>query len=349
MNLWKQLGRVPRKRERKSFLKHVGFDGKRFSNPYGLKLRISKSAILRGGAKLLFKHPPKAPLRISTVKTDLQALHPSAGVIVVWLGHSSLFLKTSRTTLMVDPVLSPSASPFPGGVPAFPGTVLYSPEEIPDLDLLVITHDHYDHLDAETVCALAPRVRRFVVPLGVGAHLRYWGIPPGKIIELGWGDCLEENGVRLVATPAVHMAGRHILTGRTLWVSYVLSLEGRQLFIGGDGGYSRHFKEIGLQYGPFDLAFIENGQYNSGWPLNHLFPEQTYQAAKDLRAQMLFPVHWGKFCLSTHAWNAPLQRLLALANEIPVTVPRIGEPYKIGSEPMTEPWWMEAETHPKAN
>lgn len=341
MNLWRQLGKVPGRTERIGFRRCPHFDGIRFQNPYGGRLPFSKKAVLRWGLSLLFRRVPVSTLHLPVVKTNLRKLCSFDGVVVIWLGHSSLFLQSLRKRLMVDPVLRPSASPFPGGVPAFPGTTLYEPAEIPDLDVLVITHDHYDHLDADTVCALAPRVGRFVVPLGVGAHLRYWGIPHEKIVELAWGETADLDGLKLTATPAVHMSGRSPLTRRTLWNSYVLSLEGKKLFLGGDGGYDKHFAEIGKTYGPFDLAFIENGQYSKKWPRNHLFPEQTRQVALDLQAKMLLPIHWGKFCLSDHAWNRPLQHLLEIADGFPITVPRIGEPYVVGSPPKTKPWWLE--------
>lgn len=342
MNFWKAMGKVPSRRERHAFQGLDYFDGRHFDNLHSRPVRISKKAILRTGRKLLFRRVATSPVRVPVVKTDLKAL-TSEGVAVVWLGHSSIFLKTIQRTILVDPVLSDYAAPFPGAVPAFPGTNLYTQEDFPKIDILLVTHDHYDHLDASTVVALKDKVCKVVVPLGIGSHLRYWGYPDEKIVELGWYDSYRGmEGMLITATPALHMSGRSPLLKRTLWASYVVTVAASNLYFGGDSGYGEHFQDIGQRFGPFDLAFLENGQYNANWPQNHSFPEQTLQAVQDLKAKMLFPVHWGRFCLSDHAWNQPIQRLMRLKEGIKVTVPKIGEPYEVGSEPKLQEWWRDA-------
>ncbi|GHS91260.1 hypothetical protein AGMMS49949_01340 [Alphaproteobacteria bacterium] len=263
---------------------------------------------------------------------------------------------------MVDPIFSATASPFLKAIPAFEGANIYAAEDFPAIDCLLITHDHYDHLDYKTVVALRPKVRQVVVPLGVGSHFRYWGYDPQHIRELNWYESFSLKNATITATPALHMSGRTLFLGRTLWASYLVHMGKYRLFFGGDGGYGEHFREIGEGRrgrawtnkgnsqeaifegegpGPIDLAFLENGQYNENWPKNHMFPEQTVQAAKDLKAKVFLPIHWGKFCLSEHFWNEPIQKLLTLADAAAqrVTVPKVGEVCRMDEADKRDPWW----------
>lgn len=351
LRLWTVLGKNPSAKERQAFRVLPYFKGRRFRSVAG-PLQLNYRAILGVAFKAFIKIPKlnkkiQTSLRIPSVKTDLKQL-PKEGVSVVWLGHSSLFIQAAGLNILVDPVLSPFASPFPGAVRAFEGTQIYHAEDFPPIDVLMITHDHYDHLDYATVLALRSRVRRAIVPLGVGGHLRYWGYASSQVTELGLFEAISlinlsgEPIATLTATPARHLSGRSLIMGRTLWTSYVLEVGGRKLFLGGDGGYGSHFEKIGEQMGPFDLAFLENGQYSTHWPHNHMFPEQVLQARANLRATMIFPIHWGKFCLSSHSWNAPIQRLLQLADQshVPVTVPRMGDAYVVGTAAHREAWWL---------
>mgnify|MGYP002653050535 CR=1 FL=1 len=213
---------------------------------------------------------------------------------------------------------------------------------LPAIDLLVLTHDHYDHLDYTTIKALAPRVRRFCTALGVGAHLERWGIPAEKITEFDWWETQPvAEATTLTAVPARHFSGRSLQRGKTLWTAFVLKLHGYSLFLGGDSGYDDQFKKIGDQYGPFDLAILECGQYGRDWPNIHMFPEETAQAAQDLRAATLLPVHWGKFVLANHPWNEPIERLVKRATEqqLPLATPRIGEPVRLGATYPQTVWW----------
>ena len=304
-----------------------------FDNPEPTDLRLQGASMATVMWEFFFRKPrlsvPPAPL--PAAKTDLSTVQDG----LVWFGHSSYFVQTGGMRLGVDLVLSGHASPFSFMTKAFQATYTYTVSDIPDLDILVITHDHYDHLDYETVVALAPRVKTIVTTLGVGAHLQYWGIPGSKIVELGWGG----HWGPLTATPARHFSGRTTRRNHTLWASFVLTLGGRRLFLGGDSGYGAHFASIGLEYGPFDLALLECGQYGVHWPYIHMFPEQTYQAALDLRAKALMPVHWGKFSLSLHEWDEPIRRLSAVANGVPLVTPRIGEMVPLGGPYPGKAWW----------
>jgi L-ascorbate metabolism protein UlaG (beta-lactamase superfamily) len=291
-------------------------------------------------------------VRVPSIKTELRAL-PDEGVWVVWFGHSSYLLKVEGLTILVDPVFSGNAAPVSFFAKAFPGTEVYGVEEMPEVDVLLLTHDHYDHLDYATVKRLAPGVRWVCTSLGVGAHLESWGVAAEKIVELDWWEswCFAAEEVRgidagvgaltLTAAPARHFSGRGFKRGGTLWSSFVLKGRGHSLHLGGDSGYERHFREIGERYGPFELAILECGQYGKNWPYIHMMPEQTVQAALELRAAALMPVHWGKFTLALHPWNEPVRRLMAAAAEkgLRVATPLIGEVVKVGGPYPDVGWW----------
>jgi L-ascorbate metabolism protein UlaG (beta-lactamase superfamily) len=276
------------------------------------------------------------------LKTNLKTLAAPAPT-VVWFGHSSLLIKTGQGNILIDPVFSNHAGPVPGLVRAFKGTTNYDAEDMPPIDLLIISHDHYDHLDFRTLKKLRSQIKMAVVPLGVGADLIYWGFDPKKIIELNWNQSTTSpGGLKITATPAQHRSNRtYNSQNKTLWSSYVIQAGSYRLFYGGDGGYGPHFKQIGQQYGPFDLALLECGQYSPNWPWTHLVLGQSAQAAVDLQARLLQPIHWAKFEESDHPWNEPIKTLLPAAEKLgmPLNVPRIGEPYTLGTPPKQKIWW----------
>jgi L-ascorbate metabolism protein UlaG (beta-lactamase superfamily) len=281
---------------------------------------------------------PSKPLPV--VLTDLLANYPKPTVI--WFGHSSFLLKTATANILVDPNFNSYAGPLKGMVPAFEGTMEYRVKDLPPIDALVISHDHYDHLDYTTVRQLKKKVKRVIVPMGVGSHFRKWGYKPEMISELNWNEAVQLNSqLRITATPAHHRSNRTFAQRKTLWASYVIEADGYKIYFSGDTGYSQHFKLIGGQYGPFDLALLECGQYNSKWPRNHIFPYQTARAAVDLKTAMIIPAHWGRFAESEHPWNEPVKRLLASADslKLPVSVPLIGQPYTIGQSFEQIRWW----------
>jgi len=281
---------------------------------------------------------------LPVVHTDLKALAQQQGApTLVWFGHSSYMIRFNGVTILVDPVFSERASPVQyAGSRRYPGTEQYTADDLPDADVVLITHDHYDHLDYGTIKKLKDRVKQWYMPLGVGAHLEYWGIAPEKIHELDWWETIALPGsLTLTATPARHFSGRGFRRNQTLWTSYVLQSPQHKLFVGGDSGYDGSFKKIGERFGPFDLAILECGQYNWQWPYIHMMPEQTVQASRDLQARVLMPVHWAKFSLSLHAWYEPIRRATAEATrlQVPVTTPRIGEPVVLGQALPNSPWW----------
>lgn len=279
---------------------------------------------------------------LPSVQTNLKQLAGEKPT-VVWFGHSSYLLKTKGKNILVDPVFSGNASPVSFFGKSYPGSDVYGVEDMPDsIDICIITHDHYDHLDYRTIQKLHPRVKQFYTALGVGAHLEDWGVESSKIIELDWWEkSTNKDSITLTAVPARHFSGRGFTRGKTLWAAYVLDISGYRIFVGGDSGYDSHFKKIGEQYGPFDLAMLECGQYGKDWPLIHMTPEETATAAKEINTRILLPVHWAKFSLALHPWNEPIERLLKATAEkgITVTTPLIGEPVILGETLPTKTWW----------
>jgi L-ascorbate metabolism protein UlaG (beta-lactamase superfamily) len=243
---------------------------------------------------------------------------------------------------LVDPVLSGNASPVKFTTKSFPGSDIYSAEEIPEIDYLFISHDHWDHLDHETVKKIYPKVKKVITGLGTGAHLEYWGYDPARIIEKDWNeDVILEEGFTVHVVPARHFSGRGFKRNGTLWVSFLLSTPTTKIFIGGDSGYDDHFAKIGKQFGPIDLAILENGQYDKNWKYIHMMPEEVVQAALDLRARHLLPVHWSKFSLANHAWDDPIRRVFkeAKLKKVSLVHPMIGEAIYLNQEGKPVAWW----------
>lgn len=229
-------------------------------------------------------------------------------------------------------------------VKAFRGSNIYSAADLPFIDILVLTHDHYDHLDYHTIRKIKNKTGRIICSLGMRSHLVYWGVDDGIITELDWwqSSAIDAN-TNIIAAPARHFSGRGLKRGKTFWSSFIFQSNGLKIYIGGDSGYDSHFAGIGQRYGPFDLAILETGQYNIMWPLIHMMPEEAVQAAMDLQARILLPVHWGKFRLGMHPWNEPVIRVLDAAqiSGLPVLTPRIGETVTIGQATSKDAWWKE--------
>jgi L-ascorbate metabolism protein UlaG (beta-lactamase superfamily) len=282
---------------------------------------------------------PKQPL--PSQKTNLHDLSPEENVLV-WFGHSSYFVQADGKKFLVDPVFSGSASPVSFTTKAYAGSDAYSADDIPEVDCLIITHDHWDHLDYDTVVKLKPKVKRVVTSLGTAQHLEHWGYDMATVSEHDWNESVSlGNDFTIYTTPARHFAGRTFTRNKSLWMSFVLQTPTLKIFLGGDSGYDFFFKEIGAKYGPFDLALLECGQYNEYWQYIHMMPEQTVQAAKDLGAKKLLPVHWAKFSLGLHDWDEPIKRVSAAAEkeEIPLLTPMIGQKVTLNNEQRFEKWW----------
>ncbi len=280
---------------------------------------------------------------IPSRKTDLRIL-PADKDMLVWFGHSSYFMQLNGKRFLVDPVFSGNASPVPGTVKSFTGTDVYTVDELPSIDYLLITHDHYDHLDYETIVKLKPKVNTVICGLGVGAHFEHWGYDLNKVLERDWYETVSPgNTIQIHITPARHFSGRGFKRNNTLWCSYVIETPQRKIYLGGDSGYDTHFAEIGKKFGPFDLAVIENGQYNVAWRYIHALPEEVLQAGQDLQAKRLLPVHSGKFKLALHPWDEPLARIAELNKQIgiPLVTPLIGEVVDLANDQQQFTQWWE--------
>lgn len=294
--------------------------------------------------KLLFAKEPNAVPQntLLSVSPAINENPKSSSPEIIWFGHSSYLIKIDGKRILVDPVFSCRASPFSFmGPKAFKGTEIVKVEDFKNIDILLITHDHFDHLDYDTVSKIGAKVVKVVTSLGVGAHLEKWRFAKEKIIELAWNEEASIDGLKFTAVSARHFSGRRFKKNQTVWSAFMLKTKTNNLFLGGDSGYGGHFKHIGEKYGPFDLALLECGQYDEYWPYIHMFPEQTVQAAKELRAKILMPVHWGKFSLAMHPWNEPIKRVVIEANKqgLAIATPKIGETFLVNGPLPTEDWW----------
>ena len=281
---------------------------------------------------------------IPSVKTNLKDLSIDEDVLI-WFGHSSYFIQLEKKRFLIDPVFSGNASPIYGTTKSFKGSDVYTVDDFPEIDYLLITHDHYDHLDYKTIMQLKPKIKKVITALGVGSHFEFWGFPIANIIEKDWHEKIElDQNLTLYTTPSRHFSGRSFTRCNTLWTSFVLETKDFKMYLGGDSGYDTHFAEIGNKYGPFDIALIDNGQYNAAWKYIHNLPEDVINAMKDLKAKRVFPVHSSKFALSLHPWDEPLIRVTELnansENLIPLITPMIGEKVELKNDKQEfKQWW----------
>ncbi|ODR10636.1 hypothetical protein BHQ15_04315 [Mycolicibacillus koreensis] len=281
---------------------------------------------------------PAAPIPL--VDPEVDGTEGPAGT---WFGHSSVLIEIDGYRVLADPVWSRRCSPSDSVGPERLHPPPAALDTLPAIDAVVISHDHYDHLDIDAVIALGRTQRApFLVPLGVGAHLRRWGIPEHRVVELDWGQQHQIANLTVVCTPARHFSGRFVTRNTTLWSSWALIGERHRVFFGGDSGYTRSFADIGSEYGPFDLTLLPIGAYHRAWPDIHMTPEEAVRAHRDLTdAGMLVPIHWGTFRLAPHPWAEPVERLLAAADAdgTTVAVPRPGGRVAPTAEGHLDPWW----------
>lgn len=297
---------------------------------------------------------PNAPLTPSAIDPKRFDSAPPSGLRLTWMGHSTSLIEIDGVRVLVDPVWSKRTTPIPGVGPARWYAPLIELSALPKLDAVMISHDHYDHLDAPTVIALAKTGTRFIVPLGIGAHLEYWGVASDKITELDWWDSTSVGNVRVVSTPARHASGRMIIDNdATLWNGFAIVGPTHRVYYSGDTGLFPAMREIGAKYGPFDCAMIEVGQYHRTWPDWHIGPEQAVEGSTWVNARVMLPVHWGLFRLAYHGWTEPIERVLAEAalRSVAVATPRPGESVEPTLPLTTTRWWPQlpwetAQQHP---
>ena len=282
---------------------------------------------------------PDAPVAVAHATF---AQPPRSGLRVTWFGHSSSLVEIDGTRVLIDPFFSERASPF-----SFVGPKRWYPPPVPladlaNIDAVVISHDHYDHLDYPSIVAMRDWHNIFVVPLGVGAHLAAWGIAEGRIVELDWWQTAHVHSIDIVATPSRHASGRTgNATNQALWAGYALIGAQHRAWYSGDTGFHDGLSQIGARLGPFDVTLIESGQYNAKWPDVHLGPEQAVEAHRLVRGKVMIPVHWALIRLANHAWVEPVERVLAAAGcrHLPVLTPRPGESIEPSEMPQTARWW----------
>lgn len=263
---------------------------------------------------------------------------------ITWFGHSAMFVEMEAMNIFIDPMLGEVPAPHPLlGNARFNKELPIAIADLPEIDLVLISHDHYDHLDYGSIQQLHSKVKQFYVPLGIKAHLTTWGVDASKITEFDWWESKILNGIEFVATPARHFSGRGFTRNNTLWSSWVLKSENANIYFSGDSGYGEHFKEIGAKYGPFDFAMMECGQYNDQWAQIHMNPEETIKASIDIQAELMMPIHWGSFKLALHSWDDPIIRATKKASELNVQIstPKLGEAIILnGGGYPSEKWWM---------
>lgn len=288
------------------------------------------------------KGQPRPPSAIPAIKTDLKALDAKQD-LVIWLGHSSYFVQLGGQRILIDPVFSTNAAPVPLANVAFDGTSIYAAEDMPEIDLLLITHDHYDHLDYPSIQALQPKVKQVIAGLDVGAHFEAWGYNLRTVQEADWYATFQQAPqLQIHVTPARHFSGRAFTHNKSLWVGFALVSPQRRIFLSGDSGYAPHFAEVGRRYGPFDWVALDAGQYDPRWANVHMNPEQAAQAGEDLQARALTPAHVGRFSISTHDWDDPFKRITAASQgrSYVLWTPEIGRPIYLDGRAQTfTPWW----------
>lgn len=281
---------------------------------------------------------------IEVMRIEAHALeNPGENTQIVWFGHSSFLLQTQQQTVLFDPIFSNFAAPHSSlGSPRYNQELPIQPEQLPSIDAVIISHDHYDHLDYDTLMRIDDKVKHYFVPLGVGQHLMHWGIQSERISELDWWQSKTLSPLTITLTPARHFSGRRLSNNNaTLWGGWMIESADERIFFSGDSGYGPHFKDIGERFGDIDIALLDTGQYNFRWEAVHMSPKQSLKAAKELNANILMPVHWGAFTLAIHPWDEPAEQTQKFANEQgqAFIVPQIGEVFVLKQEPKARKFW----------
>ena len=345
LNFWLPLGGKISKNDRKDYEERsINFKDGKFQNIHEFEMiqRNSEENIYLSTKDVIPKEILKAetPTLLDNPKEE--------DLTFTWFGHSTLLIQMSKMNILVDPIFSDYSSPLQGVGPKRFSELPMEIDELPNIDIVLITHDHYDHLDYNSIRKLKDKVREFVVPLGVEKHLQRWGVDSNKIHNMAWWEEYVINDLTIALTPARHYSSRSINDRyNTLWGSYVLMNENYKIYESGDSGYDDHFKEIYERYGEFDLAFVECGQYNTMWANSHMMPEFSVQAMEELHAKVIMPIHWGTFKLAKHPWDDSVERFVkkAAEDEIEAITPKIGETvnYMGYDSYIGNNWWKDIE------
>lgn len=344
------IGGTPSEVAKTIFASSENYEAGKFKNaiPTSMEMGFTKfMSILRDQIKGTPNKEPLNPVPMDYLDSLNIVQHAPDITRLTWFGHSAFLLEMAGKKILLDPMLGESPAPLQWlGPKRYHKELPIEIAQLPQIDAVIFSHDHYDHLDYGSVMALKGKVKEFYTPLGVGSHLEAWGVKPEQIHELDWWEEVQYGNIRLVCTPSRHFSGR-ALTDRfnTLWSSWVIQSATENIYFSGDSGYGPHFKEIGDKYGPFDFAMMECGQYDERWDNIHMMPEETAQAGVDVQAALLMPIHWGTFTLALHSWTDPIERVTKKAAKLnlPLTTPKIGEPILLDSIQRHTPneiWWQ---------
>jgi len=348
VNFSPELGAKPNKKETENKAKSSHYKDGQFFNQQPTKTSFSLKDTWHFFKKKMSNQAvvePKHDIEVIKMAKEIFKNTPDSLQRITWLGHSTALIEIDGKIILTDPMFSNSPSPVPGLVgKRFAKEMPIKIKDLPEIDIVLISHDHYDHLDRKTIKELDKKTKKYIMPLGVDAHLIKWGINPNKMEVLDWDQSTLYADMKFSCTPAQHFSGRGLNSCNTLWCSWVIQTPSAKLFFSGDSGYGPHFKTIGDQHGPFDLALIECGQYDESFAQIHMMPEQSVQAAIDIKTKLMLPIHWGSFALSLHDWNEPIIRAKKQASSLnlKLTTPRIGESLYLNM-PNTpnDTWWLE--------
>ncbi|MBN3519203.1 MBL fold metallo-hydrolase [Algoriphagus lutimaris] len=347
VSLSPQFGANPSSEQKAEFEKLEHYSNGEFQNLIETNMEMDFGKAIKMLPEFFKNDPSRVPdFDIPIVKIDSVDLTlPNLSTRLIWFGHSAFLLQIDGKNILLDPMLGEVPAPHPIlGKKRFSKELPIEIEQLPSIDMILFSHDHYDHLDYGSVQKLKGKTQSYYVPLGLGSHLEAWGIESEKIHEMDWWDELDVDGLKMALTPSRHFSGRG-LNNRfsTLWGSWVIHGKSDRIYFSGDGGYGPHFKEIGERYGPFDFAMMECGQYNERWKEIHMMPEETAQAGLDIQAKVIMPIHWAAFSLAMHSWTDPVERVLKSAEKLklPVYVPKIGSYIILNQNLETrEEWWI---------
>lgn len=348
LNISPQFGGSVSSEQQKQYSETGHYENGIFTNAEEIKMEMDCHSITAMLKETMNPNPNVAPsknIEVEKINPESLSTLPDTTTRITWLGHSSFLIETGGKKILIDPVFGMYAAPHSLlGRARFNKEMPIALSDFEQVDAIIISHDHYDHLDYPTIKELKSKTNKFFVPLGVGNHLRRWEIAEEKIVELDWWTESEYENLTIILTPSRHMSGRGLTDqSATLWGAWIIQSPESNIFYSGDGGYGKHFKQIGDKYGPFDVGLMECGQYNELWKDVHMMPEQTAMAAADVKAQFIVPVHWGSFALATHSWTDPAERITKAAKKqnIPLATPKIGESITLPNNKSSySAWWV---------
>ena len=343
VSLAPQFGAKPEGEDLIRIKQSENFQNEEFINIIETSMELDLSKLPDLMQSLLFPPKGKNPAKLLPTKWEEgNSTYIDSLAYITWYGHSAVKLEIDGKTILLDPMLGSASAPVSFMTQRFGYQEPIDFSAIGDIDAIIISHDHYDHLDHESILKLKDKTKHFYTALGVGSHLKHWGVPAEKITELDWWQSADFEGVKFTAAPSRHFSGRAITDrNKTQWASWIVKGQTQNIYFSGDGGSGPHFEQIGEKFGPFDLAMMENGQYNEQWAQIHMMPEQSIQAGIDVKGKVLMPIHWGAFDLAPHLWQDPIVRFTAKAQELnqSFVTPVIGERFAVGVDTPVHKWW----------